>query len=188
MGLFELTDPAHGRPGGPTVHELIERGERYADRLADQPLVQARMLDVIGRVYYRLGDYERSVVLLRQALAIRRGRLGEEHVDVAASLANLARALHDHDDHDEADALYQEALARRQRLLGHDAIETAESVEAYAIFLLRVKSDAQTRGSDAARGAGPPARIGIGIWIGSGARRGGFAGARGASARARGRA
>jgi tetratricopeptide (TPR) repeat protein/tRNA A-37 threonylcarbamoyl transferase component Bud32 len=143
MGLFELTDPAHGRPGGPTVHELIERGERYADRLADQPLVQARMLDVIGRVYYRLGDYERSVVLLRQALAIRRGRLGEEHVDVAASLANLARALHDHDDLDEADALYQEALARRQRLLGYDAIETAESVEAYAIFLLRVKSDAK---------------------------------------------
>jgi serine/threonine-protein kinase len=125
------------------VHELIERGERYADRLADQPLVQARMLDVIGRVYYRLGDYERSVVLLRQALAIRRGRLGEEHVDVAASLANLARALHDHDDLDEADALYQEALARRQRLLGDDAIETAESVEAYAIFLLRVKSDAK---------------------------------------------
>ncbi len=95
MGLFELTDPAHGRPGGPTVRELIERGERYADRLADQPLVQARMFDVIGRVYQRLGDYERCVVLLRQALAIRRARLGDEHVDVATSLANLARSLHD---------------------------------------------------------------------------------------------
>ena len=142
MGLFELTDPAHGRPGGPTVHELIERGERTADRLADQPLVQARMFDAIGRVYNRLGDYERSVVLLRQALAIRRARLGDEHVDVAASMANLARSLQDNEDYDEAGALHQDALARRRRLLGDSAIETAESVEAYAIYLLRVKDDA----------------------------------------------
>jgi eukaryotic-like serine/threonine-protein kinase len=142
MGLFELTDPAHGRPGGPTVRELIERGERHVDRLADQPLVQARMLDVIGRVYQRLGDFERAQVLLRQSLAIRRGRLGDEHADVAASQAHLARLLQETEDYDEAGALYQDALARRQRLLGHDAIETAESVEAYAIFLLRVKLDA----------------------------------------------
>jgi tetratricopeptide (TPR) repeat protein len=118
MGLFELTDPAHGRPGGPTVRELIERGERFADRLADQPLVQARMLDVIGRVYQRLGDFERALVLLRQSLAIRRGRLGDEHADVATSQAHLARLLHESENHDEA-------------------------VEAYAIFLLRVKSDAK---------------------------------------------
>jgi tetratricopeptide (TPR) repeat protein len=120
---------------------LIERGERYADRLADQPLVQARMFDVIGRVYQRLGDYERAVVLLRQALAIRRARLGDEHVDVATSLANLARSLHENNEQEEAGALYRDALARRQRLLGHGAIETAESVEALAIYLLRVKSE-----------------------------------------------
>jgi tetratricopeptide (TPR) repeat protein/tRNA A-37 threonylcarbamoyl transferase component Bud32 len=141
MGLFELTDPAHGRPGGPTVRELIERGERHADRLADQPLVQARMFDVIGRVYHRLGDYERAMVLLRQALAIRRGRLGEDHADVATSLANLALLLQDAEDYDEADALHQDALARRQRLLGHGAIDTAKSLEAYAIFVLRVRDD-----------------------------------------------
>jgi eukaryotic-like serine/threonine-protein kinase len=141
MGLFELTDPAHGRPGGPTVRELIERGERQADRLAEQPLVQARMFDVIGRVYHRLGDLERAQVLLRQALAIRRGRLGEDHADVATSLANLALLLNDAEHHDEADALYQDALARRQRLLGHGAIETAQSVERYAIFVLRVRDD-----------------------------------------------
>ena len=142
MGLFELTDPSHGRPGGPTVRELIERGERRADRLADQPLVQARMLDVIGRVYHRLGDFERASVLLRQALAIRRVRLGEDHADVATSLDHLALLLHDKEDYDEADAFYQEALESWRRLLGHGAFETAKALEAYAIFVLRVRTDA----------------------------------------------
>ena len=142
MGLFELTDPSHGRPGGPTVRELIERGERRADRLADQPLVQARMLDVIGRVYHRLGDVERASVLLRQALAIRRVRLGEDHADVATSLDHLALLLHDKEDYDEADAFYREALESWRRLLGHGAFETAKALEAYAIFVLRVRTDA----------------------------------------------
>jgi serine/threonine-protein kinase len=166
MGLFELTDPAHGRPGGPTVRELIDRGERSADRLADQPLVQARMFDVIGRVYHRLGDHDRALVLMRQALAIRRGRLGEEHADVATSLAHLALLLQDNDAPDEAAKLHQEALAIRQRLLGPDALETAESTEAYAMFLLRAKDDGRRAeailrealerqsASDAARGEG----------------------------------
>jgi tetratricopeptide (TPR) repeat protein len=143
MGLFELTDPAHGRPGGPTVRELIDRGERSVDRLADQPLVQARMFDVIGRVYHRLGDHDRALVLMRQALAIRRGRLGGDHEDVATSLAHLALLLQDRDAYDEAATLYQEALGIRQRLLGPVALETAETVEAYAMFLLRAKDDAR---------------------------------------------
>jgi tetratricopeptide (TPR) repeat protein len=142
MGLFELTDPSHGRPGGPTVRELIERGERRADQLADQPLVQARMLDAIGRVYQRLGEFERASVLLRQALAIRRARLGEDHPLVATSLDHLAYLLHESDEYDEADALYRDALARRQRALGHGAVETAETLERHAIFVLRVRRDA----------------------------------------------
>ena len=114
MGLFELTDPSHGRADGPTVRELIERGERRADQLSGQPLVQARMLDVIGRVYQKLGDHERAVVLLRQALAIRRSRLGEEHVDVATSLDHLALLLHD-----------QRELRRSRRTLSRGAGDAA---------------------------------------------------------------
>ena len=149
------------RPGGPTVRELIERGERHADRLADQPLVQARMLDVIGRVYHRLGDYERALVLLRQALAIRRGRLGEEHADVATSLAIIWRCCST-----RARTTTKPTRSIRTRSRdGSGCLGTARSrrrsrVERYAIFVLRVKDGRQARGGDAARGLGARARCG----------------------------
>ena len=56
-------------------------GEARAEKLAGQPLVQARMLDTIGRVYASLGQHERAEPLLRRALSIRRAQRGGAHGD-----------------------------------------------------------------------------------------------------------
>ena len=51
VGLFEAQDPAQSLGTNPSAQELLARGEARAEQLAAQPLVQARMLDTIGRVY-----------------------------------------------------------------------------------------------------------------------------------------
>jgi eukaryotic-like serine/threonine-protein kinase len=77
ISLFGANDP--DRSGGEALSalDLMERGERTAGALVHQPAVQARMLDVIGQVYTRLGRYDRAEPLFRQALDLQRALLAE---------------------------------------------------------------------------------------------------------------
>lgn len=63
------------------------------------------------------GDFDEAERLYRKALALRRERLGPEHLDVAWSLASLAWVRQGQGRYGEAEALHREALAiRRTRL------------------------------------------------------------------------
>jgi eukaryotic-like serine/threonine-protein kinase len=119
IGLFEAGDPYAPGADNPDARTLLERGERRARELSDQPLVQAAMLDVLGRVHTQLSDFARAEPLLRQALALRR-RHGAP-LDVAASLAGLGALFTDTGQYDEAEAALREALSLRERHLraGH---------------------------------------------------------------------
>jgi serine/threonine-protein kinase len=92
--LFEASDPAAARGASLTARELLDRGLSRVDSLAPQPLIQAEVLGVIGRVYQNLGEHARARPLLERSLAIRHEQLGEGHPDVARShnrLGNLMR-------------------------------------------------------------------------------------------------
>ncbi|MGH7466713.1 MAG: serine/threonine protein kinase, partial [Longimicrobiales bacterium] len=55
--LFEANDPTRALGGEVTASELLRRGSRQVDQLEDQPIVQATMFDVLGRVHRSLGEY-----------------------------------------------------------------------------------------------------------------------------------
>ena len=118
IGLFEARDPAQARGADPTAHELLTRGAAGAEQLASQPLVQARMLDTIGRVHARLGQSDRAEPLMRRALAVRQEHLGADHADIATSLQHLASLQQERGRYKDADPLYAEALEMRRRVLG----------------------------------------------------------------------
>ena len=73
------------------------------------------------------GDYDAAEPLFREALAMRRRVLGDDHPHVAGSLSNLAFLLSSKGDNDGAEPLCREALAMRRRLLGdeHPDVATA---------------------------------------------------------------
>ena len=56
----------------------------------------------------------------RQALEVRRTLLGNDHLDVAASLGQLGCLLRDGGKLTEAETMLREALAINRRLLGDD--------------------------------------------------------------------
>jgi len=61
----------------PTVRRLLDVGaERVARDLADQPEIRAEVSTLIGRVYQRLGLYDKALPLLQGSLALGRQTVG----------------------------------------------------------------------------------------------------------------
>jgi eukaryotic-like serine/threonine-protein kinase len=120
IGLFEAVDPVRTGGDAITAGELMERGVARANALADQPLVQARMFDVVGRVYQSMGQYERAQPLLERALRLRVEQWGPERLEVATSLAHLAEILRRRAEYDSAQTLLLRAGSIQTRLLGSD--------------------------------------------------------------------
>ena len=129
IGLFENADPAATQGETVTVRELLDRGaERLEGELADQPLVQARMLRIVGQVYLQLGLPADAEPLLTQALARQRELLGPGDPEVATSAALLATALRRNGRHAEAVPLLEEVLAIRQAQRDPDHPEVQDAL------------------------------------------------------------
>ena len=66
-----------------------------------------------------------NVYTNKKALAIRLKTLGENHIDTAASKANLGLLCQDLQRYDEAQTLMQSALETTQHTLGPDHVDVA---------------------------------------------------------------
>ena len=130
VGLFRVSDPGQARGNTVTAREILDRGATKIDQdLKTQPLVQARLMSAMGRVYDSLGLYDQALPLLESALATRRKLRGEEHLDVAESRIALGNVRGHRGEYDAARPLLEEGLAIRERLLGPDAPLVADSLQ-----------------------------------------------------------
>jgi len=128
VGLFEESDPQESPVDDVTARDLLRRGIGRIEGLSDQPLVQARVLEAVGRVYRSLGQLDEARTLLERALANRRAALGHEDPDVARTLTLLADVTRRQGHYAEADARAREALGIQERSLGPGALEVAETM------------------------------------------------------------
>ena len=116
-----------------TARELLDRGAaRLADDLTDQPVLQARLALVMGRVYQNLGLHEENERLARESLALLRAHEGDS-ADVAAALLALGIALREDSRLEEAEAVHREALALTQETFGQRSHEVARAMNLLAI-------------------------------------------------------
>jgi len=128
VGLLSGADPIanRGTPDGLTVRALLDGGAEQARRdLVAQPDVQAEVLTVLGRIYRRLGVFDRAQSLLEQALVVGRLAYGAEDLRVAETLNDLGVLLTDTGDYTEAARHLEGALATRRRLLGAEHPDVA---------------------------------------------------------------
>ena len=128
MGLFEANDPAEALGDSISARQLLDRGAAQAESLESQPEVQAQMFDVLGRMYHKLGQYDKARLHLNRALALRRERLGDPHVDVARSLIALGYVMVDGGEFAAAEELFREALTAQRSLFGSQHLEVAASL------------------------------------------------------------
>ena len=129
---------ARGRDTAMLKEILDQTAARVGRDLTGQPEVEADLRSTIGTVYHELGDFKQAEVMYREALALRRKSLGEEHLDVARSLTSLGQVLYRQRRMAEAQAMHREALTMRVKLLGSEHLEVAASL-GWVANMLRIQ-------------------------------------------------
>ena len=124
------------------LREILDQTALRVSRdLPNQPLVEADLRQTLGLVYADISEWSKAAEMQRQALALRRKILGDEHPDVASSLCDLGATLHMQSRFTEAEPLLREALAMRRKLLGSEHPDLARSLTALALPLHREGRD-----------------------------------------------
>ncbi len=110
VNLFDASDPDASGGENPTARELLGRGAaRIRDRLADDPDTRAQLLNVLGDLHTKLGDYEAARPLLQESLDIRRGQ--SDRSALRSGIYRLATVDIHLGLYDRADSLMSEAQA-----------------------------------------------------------------------------
>jgi len=116
VGLFESGNPFDSPDEVVDVYTLIERGIDSAERLNNQPELQAQMFDVLGRVNTSISEYDHAEDLLRRGYTLRRS-VNASPVELAESLGNLGSLFRYTAQLDSAEIYFRESLALREQHL-----------------------------------------------------------------------
>jgi eukaryotic-like serine/threonine-protein kinase len=109
--VLSAAAPALTRGTTITPEQLLSHGtERIRQSLADEPLLRADLLGVIGHTYRSLGLYQPAHDLVAESLAIQERLLPADDVRIAESLYELGYTSYEL-------ALYDESLAAHERAL-----------------------------------------------------------------------
>ncbi|NBB72611.1 MAG: tetratricopeptide repeat protein [Bacteroidetes bacterium] len=136
MGLFEASDPEEALGDTMTAQALLQRGVEQAADLGREPNVQARMYDVVGRIYQRRGQYDRAADLLQKGLSQHKALHAAPHADVAQSLRHLAELREAQSNYAAAESLAQASLRTWRAVPGNHPEEVADATNYLANMLL----------------------------------------------------
>ncbi|MEM7516783.1 MAG: serine/threonine-protein kinase, partial [Planctomycetota bacterium] len=136
--LFDASDPMLTREVL-TGRQLLDRGvERIHDELSGEPLIQARLMSTLGRVYHNQGLFAEAEPLFATALERRQEVLKAGHPDIATSHLDLADDLRTQGRLEAAMPHYEQAVSMRRKHFGTDSIELAEALNNMALGLIRI--------------------------------------------------
>jgi eukaryotic-like serine/threonine-protein kinase len=127
LNLFEGGDTEAGPAEDLRVTTLLDRGVREADALGNEPTAQADLYQTLGRIYQKLGQFDRADDLFGRALTARRALFGPDSPQVGDTMVAQADLRTDQARYDEAEQLARQALARAESTLpvGHPLIAAA---------------------------------------------------------------
>jgi eukaryotic-like serine/threonine-protein kinase len=130
-GLLRGADPIANpaTPDGFTVTALLDNAaDRVQKELADEPDAQAEIFTIIGRMYRRIGMYDKAQQLLERALASGRMAFGPVHATVAQTLNDLGALAAEKGDYKAAAESLESALTIRRRLYGAEHTNVADTL------------------------------------------------------------
>ncbi len=136
VDLFQVADPERNLGADIPARVILDRGaEQIPQRLENQPLVRASLLDVMGRVYQGLGLYSKAQTMLASGLAIRARELKPGHPeygDLADSHLHFGIVQRTRGAYSAARHHLDRAYTLRTRLHGADAPAVAEVLKEQA--------------------------------------------------------
>jgi serine/threonine-protein kinase len=142
LDLIGQADPRQAKGQEVTIREALDRrASRLAGETTLDPATRAALLDALGVAYRSLGRLTEAGPLLKEALALRRKVLGEENVQVAESLHNLANLERELQHPAEAERLTRRAITIQRRAFPQGHRSLARGLNNLA-SLLREKAEA----------------------------------------------
>lgn len=136
--MLASVDPTEALGHEFTVKEMLERAATRVDAaFPSQPRVESRLRSTIGNTYRALGMYPAAKPHLQSALKLRRDRLGDESLEVADAMTDLAGLYDSLGDYVAAEPLLRDALRIRRKLLGEEHELVAESLTNVGVLLWR---------------------------------------------------
>jgi serine/threonine protein kinase len=127
--MFKVSDPSQARGNDIKVREVLDKASTQIDKgLANEPDVQAQLMQVMGTVYDNLGLYPQAESLTRRALATETRVLGKDNRATLKSMARLGLILNLESQFAEAEKVGREAMDTDRRLFGLDDRSTLEAV------------------------------------------------------------
>ena len=107
------------------------------DQFADQPLVQARLLQTMASTLRKLGLLEEAASPQARALELRINQLGTQDPATLASMNDMGKMLLDLGRYEEAMPYGLQALESRRRILGDEHPDTLSSITDMGDLLIR---------------------------------------------------
>jgi serine/threonine protein kinase/tetratricopeptide (TPR) repeat protein len=128
LEMFNINDPGEARGNTITAREILDRGtDRIREDLSDEPELQSRLMDSMGRVYRSLGLFGAAEPLLREAVSSAEEAWGVDAPQVASALNRLAGMIILRGAADEAMPLLERALSIQTGALSPNDPELART-------------------------------------------------------------
>ena len=126
-GMFKVWDPSEARGNDIRAREILDKASKDIHTgLAQDPELQAQMMNVMGNIYQDLGLNPEAESLLRGSVEIRCRALGVRNAETLRSKYDLANVLYT-EDLREAARLCRETLEARRQVLGSEHHDTLSS-------------------------------------------------------------
>jgi len=135
IGMFKVSDPSEARGNDIRAREILDKASKDIDTgLAQDPQLQAQMMQIMGNVYESLGLYQESETLLRRAVEIRQRTLGPRNVETLKSMSDLGYVLNSNSKYSEAEKWSRETVDGRKEKLGPEHADTLASESQLALI------------------------------------------------------
>ena len=142
-GLFDVNVPAPGSAPPRTVDELMARGMGQIEQLANRPLLQARMLEGMGRVYQNASRFNEARLAQERSLALRRANGAGESAEAATTLLHMANTLRMLGNYAAADTAAWQSLRIFEKVNGPadpSAAEAWHMLSILAVYLSDIRA------------------------------------------------
>ncbi|MDZ7657898.1 serine/threonine-protein kinase [Fodinibius sp.] len=84
--MFRASNPNYNPQDTVTAATFLKRGQERIDQLEGQPEVQAQLLEVMGRAYTEIGQFDKANPLLQKSLQLRKTHQGTTSIAYSQSL------------------------------------------------------------------------------------------------------
>ena len=108
---------------------ILQAQTLYAQSPTQDVELEAHLLADLGAIMLELGDAQSAHKLGEKALSLRRALFGDEHIDTAISLSNVASCHSGLGNNQRALELGEQALEIQRKLFGEENPETARSLD-----------------------------------------------------------